>query len=59
LKTTEASDNELLKKSSLNIALLPENEEDIKLASLLRLRPSISKFILYLRDYLYIYSIYG
>ncbi|XP_014239158.1 coiled-coil domain-containing protein 130 homolog [Cimex lectularius] len=42
LKAKEKVDNILLKKSSLSIALLPENEDDIKLASLLKLQPSTS-----------------
>ncbi|KAJ8921479.1 hypothetical protein NQ315_003097 [Exocentrus adspersus] len=44
LKQTAANDNRLLKKSSLSIPLLPETEEDNKMASLLsmKLRPSKS-----------------
>ncbi|XP_022201451.1 coiled-coil domain-containing protein 130 homolog [Nilaparvata lugens] len=39
LKAKESTDKALLKKSSLSIALLPENSDDIKMASLLALRP--------------------
>lgn len=46
LKAKEKLDNALLKKSSLNISLLPEHEDDIKLASLLHLQSSSSQLIL-------------
>ncbi|XP_017782604.1 PREDICTED: coiled-coil domain-containing protein 130 homolog [Nicrophorus vespilloides] len=41
VKMKAAVDNALLKKSSLNIALLPESEEDRRVASLLRIKPSM------------------
>lgn len=41
-KAKERLDNSLLKKSSLTIQLVPEHEDDIKLASLLSLKPSKS-----------------
>ncbi|KAL1117377.1 hypothetical protein AAG570_004703 [Ranatra chinensis] len=43
LKAKEVRDNALLKKSSLNIALVPEHDEDIRLASLLALQPAKSE----------------
>lgn len=42
LKAKEKKDNALLKKSSLAISLLPEHEDDIKLASLLKFQSSKS-----------------
>ena len=41
-KAQAAIDSVLLKKASLNIKLLPENESDAKMASLLKLNPAIS-----------------
>ena len=41
-KAQAAIDSVLLKKASLNIKLLPENEADVKMASLLKLNPAIS-----------------
>ncbi|XP_063698430.1 coiled-coil domain-containing protein 130 homolog [Culicoides brevitarsis] len=40
IKATEEKDNELLKKSSLDIKLLPESADDQKVAKLLRLHAS-------------------
>ena len=41
-KAQAIKDNKLLKKTSLNIKLLPENDSDIKMASLLKLNSSIT-----------------
>uniref|UniRef100_A0A1B6DGS5 Uncharacterized protein n=1 Tax=Clastoptera arizonana TaxID=38151 RepID=A0A1B6DGS5_9HEMI len=40
LKAKEKVDNALLRKSSLSIALVPEHNDDIQLASLISLKPS-------------------
>lgn len=40
LKATEEKDNKLLKKASLDIKLVEENEDDIRLASLLAMKPN-------------------
>nr|XP_018908269.1 PREDICTED: coiled-coil domain-containing protein 130 homolog [Bemisia tabaci]XP_018908270.1 PREDICTED: coiled-coil domain-containing protein 130 homolog [Bemisia tabaci] len=42
LKAKEILDSNLLAKSSLNISLVPEHEDDVKLASLLARKPSKS-----------------
>lgn len=46
IKESSARDNRLLKKSSLAIPLLPEREEDKKMASLLSMKLKPSKSIL-------------
>lgn len=38
IKDTESNDQELLKKASLNIKLVPENEKDVRMAKLLKLQ---------------------
>jgi coiled-coil domain-containing protein 130 len=45
LKARAAVDAALLAKSSLDIKLLPQSEDDQKIASLLRLNPTQSKFV--------------
>uniref|UniRef100_A0A1B6JJQ4 Uncharacterized protein n=1 Tax=Homalodisca liturata TaxID=320908 RepID=A0A1B6JJQ4_9HEMI len=40
MKAKERIDNALLKKTGLEIALVPEHEDDIKLASLLNMKPT-------------------
>uniref|UniRef100_A0A336LY33 CSON007720 protein n=1 Tax=Culicoides sonorensis TaxID=179676 RepID=A0A336LY33_CULSO len=40
IKAKEEKDNELLKRSSLDLKLLPESQEDVKMAKLLRLHSS-------------------
>lgn len=43
-KEKDAADAVVLSKASLDIDLLPQTEEDTRLASLLLLNPSMSKF---------------
>lgn len=38
MKEVESNDQKLLKKASLNIKLVPENEKDIRMAKLLKLQ---------------------
>ncbi len=45
IKASEDKDNEFLRKRSLDIPLLAESEEDAKIASLIRLQPSQSMYI--------------
>lgn len=44
LKAKEKIDNALLMKTGLEISLVPEHEDDIKLASLLKMKPVKSEF---------------
>lgn len=45
LKAKEKIDNALLKKTGLEISLVPEHEDDIKLASLLKMKPVKCEFV--------------
>lgn len=45
LKAKEKIDNALLKKTGLEISLVPEHEDDIKLASLLKMKPVKSEYV--------------
>lgn len=38
MKEIESNDHELLKKASLNIKLVPENDKDVRMAKLLKLQ---------------------
>lgn len=45
LKKTESEDKDLLQRASLDITLLPEAEEDAKLASLLKYKSTESMYL--------------
>lgn len=45
LKKTESEDKDLLQRASLDITLLPEAEEDARLASLLKYKSTESMYL--------------